>query len=49
VSEEIKPHSPRRPFRESIQPTYDSRETGPRFYVTSEVNGRVVDILRRES
>lgn len=28
--------------RESIQPTYDSRETGPRFHVTSDVDGRPV-------
>lgn len=27
--------------RVSIQPTYDSRQTGPRYHVTSKVNGRV--------
>lgn len=28
--------------RKSIEPTYDSRVTGPRYYVTSTVDGRPV-------
>ena len=28
--------------RTSIQPTYDSRETGPRYWVTSTLNGKPV-------
>jgi hypothetical protein len=28
--------------KQSIEPTYDSRETGPRFHVTSTINGRPV-------
>lgn len=28
--------------RQSIQPTYDSRETGPRYYVSAFVHGRPV-------
>lgn len=28
--------------RRSIQPTYDSRETGARFWVTSTINGKPV-------
>lgn len=28
--------------RVSIQPTYDSRETGPRYYVSAFVHGRAV-------
>jgi hypothetical protein len=28
--------------RQSIQPTYDSRETGPRYHVTYSVNGRII-------
>lgn len=28
--------------RQSIEPTYDSRETGPRFHVTTEVGGHTV-------
>jgi hypothetical protein len=28
--------------RQSIQPTYDSRETGPRYHVTSRINDRTV-------
>lgn len=31
-----------RPTRQSIQPTYDSQETGPRYWVTSDLNDRVV-------
>lgn len=30
-------------MRQSIQPTYDSRETGPRFSVEYFVNGRSID------
>jgi len=28
--------------RQSISPTYDSRETGPRYTVTYSVNGRII-------
>lgn len=28
--------------RQSIRPTYDSRETGPRYWVTSTLNGKPV-------
>lgn len=31
-----------RKVRQSIQPTYDSRETGPRFCVTSEIGDRTI-------
>ena len=34
-------------MRNSIRPTYDSRETGPRYYVTTELNGRVLDWRKR--
>lgn len=30
------------PERQSIQPTYDSRETGPRYHVTSRIDDRPV-------
>jgi len=29
--------------RQSIQPTYDSRETGPRYYLSTFVHGRSLD------
>jgi len=29
--------------RNSIRPTYDSRETGPRYHVTTRVGGRVIE------
>lgn len=29
-------------MRQSIQPTYDSRETGPRYHVTSRVDDRTI-------
>lgn len=29
-------------IRQSIEPTYDSRETGPRYHVTYKLNGRVI-------
>lgn len=29
-------------MRDSIQPTYDSRETGPRYWVTTIVDGRTI-------
>lgn len=28
--------------RQSIEPTYDSQQTGPRYWVTSDLNDRVV-------
>ncbi|MCX5209738.1 hypothetical protein OG689_10630 [Kitasatospora sp. NBC_00240] len=28
--------------RRSIEPTYDSRKTGPRYHVTSDINGRII-------
>lgn len=31
-------------MRASIAPTYDSRETGPRFSVTSRVDGRTISV-----
>lgn len=33
--------------RTSIRPTYDSRQTGPRFHVTTRVNGRTVEFQKR--
>jgi hypothetical protein len=33
--------------RQSIEPTYDSRETGERYYVTAQVGDRTVDFRRR--
>lgn len=33
--------------KHSIEPTYDSRETGPRYYVTSTVNDRPVAWMER--
>ena len=32
--------------RQSIQPTYDSRETGPRYHVTTTIDGRVIGKFR---
>jgi len=32
--------------RNSIRPTYDSRETGPRFHVTTQVGDRTVGFQR---
>lgn len=31
--------------RRSIEPTYDSRETGPRYHVSSTVDGRPVAFM----
>jgi hypothetical protein len=31
-----------KPIRKSIQPTYDIRKTGPRYYVTTTVDDRVI-------
>jgi hypothetical protein len=31
-----------RPIRQSIRPTYDSRETGPRFHVTYRIGTRTI-------
>lgn len=33
---------PQSPIRQSIEPTYDSRETGPQYWVTSTINDRPV-------
>ena len=33
--------------RKSIQPTYDSRETGPRYNITTRVNGHVTSFRER--
>lgn len=33
------------PERQSIQPTYDSRETGPRYHVTSTIDGRPIAFM----
>lgn len=33
--------------RQSIEPTYDSRETGPRYYVTSTVNDQPVAWMQK--
>lgn len=35
--------------RKSIQPTYDSRETGPRYHVTYRLNGRTITFQQRIS
>jgi hypothetical protein len=32
-----------RPKRQSIQPTYDHRETGDRYWVTTEINGKPME------
>lgn len=32
-----------RPRRHSIEPTYDSRETGPRYHISSTINDKPVD------
>jgi hypothetical protein len=37
----------RTPTRQSIQPTYDSRETGPRYHVTSTVSDRPVAFMKK--
>lgn len=29
-------------MRNSIRPTYDSRETGPRYHVTGRINGKTI-------
>ena len=34
------------PTRRSIEPTYDSRETGPRYHVTTTVDGRPVSFMK---
>lgn len=31
-----------RPRRQSIEPTYDSRDTGPRYHVTYKLDGKVI-------
>lgn len=36
-----------RKVRQSIQPTYDSRETGPRYHVTYKLDGRVISWEQR--
>jgi hypothetical protein len=33
--------------RASIQPTYDSRETGPRYHVTTRVGGQTIQFEHR--
>lgn len=32
-------------IRQSIQPTYDSRETGPRYHVTTKIDGHPLDFM----
>ena len=34
-------------MRNSIRPTYDSRETGPRYHVTTRVGERTVEFQKR--
>jgi hypothetical protein len=36
-----------RPKRQSIAPTYDSRETGPGYHVTTWFNGHVIEWEKR--
>ena len=36
-----------RPKRQSIEPTYDSRKTGPRYHVTYKLDGRVISWQQR--
>lgn len=36
-----------RPKRQSIEPTYDARETGPRYHVTTRVNMETVSFQQR--
>lgn len=31
----------------SVSPTYDSRETGPRYYVTTKLSGRILEFQSR--
>jgi hypothetical protein len=31
-------------MRNSVRATYDSRETGPRYHLTTQVNGRFIDV-----
>lgn len=40
--EQMAAQSPERPLRNSVKATYDSRETGPRFYVTTEIGDRTI-------
>lgn len=32
--------------RTSIQPTYDSRKTGPRYYVTTQIDDRTIEFQK---
>jgi hypothetical protein len=34
-------------MRNSIRPTYDSRETGPRYHVTTRVGDRTIEFQKR--
>ena len=34
------------PKRQSIAPTYDSRDTGPAYHVTTQINDRTIDFQR---
>jgi hypothetical protein len=34
-------------MRNSIRPTYDSRETGPRFHVTTRIGSRTTEFQKR--
>jgi len=34
-------------MRDSIKATYDSRETGPRYHVTTRINGHVLEWQKR--
>ena len=33
--------------RQSVKPTYDSRETGPRYHVTTCINSRTIEFQKR--
>lgn len=35
-----------RPLRQSIAPTYDSRETGPRYYVSTWIGNRPIEFRK---
>jgi hypothetical protein len=35
------------PKRQSIKPTYDSRETGPRYHITTQIGDRTIAFQER--
>lgn len=45
--EETPVENPPRPARQSIKPTYDGSETGPRYFVTYRIDGRTITSRKR--